>query len=178
MRASEDCHGQKKKAGQSFPHLLHSHLSMTTGERRDHQRGCNSLKFYSGKRWPHCTAVVWMNRQVSEGACETLFATTESDSLVILSLCRASKLLPGKPWGLPAVQRHPHSDVNLPLSHPPAQETVTWVKTTLVWQRWLKLGTNTHQWFKIFEEDLLISRVEKTILYKAPFPQKKFTLGL
>lgn len=60
----------------------------------------------------------------------------------------------------------------------PPQETVTWVKMRLVWQVWLKLGTNIHQWFKMFEEDLLVSRSQKTILYKAPLPKKKFTLGL
>lgn len=61
-----------------------------------------------------------MNRQVSEGAWGALFATPEADSPMFLSLCRASKLLPGKPWRLPAVLRHLRSDVNLPLSHPPA----------------------------------------------------------
>lgn len=50
--------------------------------------------------------IIWTNRS-SEGAWEALFATLERDSLVILSLCRASKLLPGKPLGLPAVPRHP-----------------------------------------------------------------------
>lgn len=61
-----------------------------------------------------------MNRQVSEGAWEALFATSEAESLMIPSLCRVSKSLPGKPLGLPAVLRHLRSDVNVPPSHPPA----------------------------------------------------------
>lgn len=61
-----------------------------------------------------------MNRQVSEGAWEALFAASEADSPMILSLRRAFKLLPVKPWGLPAMLRHLCSDVNVPLSHPPA----------------------------------------------------------
>lgn len=86
--------------------------------RRDKGLRCNSLKFCSGKRLPRS---MWKSeRTVSEGAWEALFATSEANSPMILSLCRASKLLPGKPWGLPAVLRHLRSDVNVPFAHPPA----------------------------------------------------------
>lgn len=75
-------------------------------------------------------------------------------------------------WNISFLMWMCHSLIPLP------QETVTWVKMRLVWQAWLKLGKNTHQWFKIFEEDLLVSRAQKTVSYKAPLPKKKFTLGL
>lgn len=174
MRAPEDCYRQRKKVGQFFPYLLHSQLSTTTGETRD------------------CAAILWNFAQGND--CHVRCGNLNEQSLKELGkpflLLQRQTLL----WSYHCAEHPSYSqaspgdsqlcwDISVLMWMCPSlillpQETVTWVTVRLVWQAWLKLGKNMHQWFKIFEEDLLVSRAQKTVLYKAPLPKKKFTLGL
>lgn len=82
---------------------------------------------------------------------------------------RAPTLLPDKPRRLRALLRHfglIGTCHNLTLL---AQAAVTRVKTRL---EQLKLGRNIHQWLKIFEQDLLVSKAHKPYCERLLYPSR------
>lgn len=88
---------------------------------------------------------VRINRQLSEGPWKALLVVSEANSPMIISLFRGSEWLPSKPWGFPAVLRHLHSDVKVPLCHPPATRNSHLGENEAAVTGVIKALTNTHQ---------------------------------